>query len=69
MRKKDQKEDLGSFLEYMFTAQVLALAGQLRMQAAARGDSTNRDYEKKAVKLIKSAKDAVIARWTIDFPE
>lgn len=67
--KKAKKESLETLLQYMLTAQVLALATRLRMQAAARGDTSTRDYEQKAVRLIKSAKDAVMSRWHLDLPE
>lgn len=67
--RKAQKESLESLLQSIFTAQVLALATRLRMQAAARGDTVTRDYELKAVRLIKSAKDAVMSRWRLDLPE
>lgn len=69
LRKRAQKESLEGLLQSIFTAQVLALATQLRMQAAARNDTTLRDYEKRAVRLIKSAKEAVMSRWQLDLSE
>ena len=69
MIRKAKKESLEGLLQYIFTAQVVLLATQLRMQAAARNDTTSRDYEQRAVRLIKSAKDAVMSRWQLDLPE
>jgi hypothetical protein len=69
MIRKKEKQSLEEILQSIFTAQVLSLASQLRMEAFARGDTTKRDYENKAVQLVMNAREAVMTRWKLDLRE
>jgi hypothetical protein len=69
MKKTEpSKYDTKTLLEHILTAQVLLLARQIRADDAARGKTMKVDYERKAVQLIKNAREAIIFRWNYELP-
>lgn len=69
MKKTEpSKYDTKALLEHILTAQVLLLARQLRADDTARGKVGKIDYERKAVQIIKNAREAIIFRWNYELP-
>jgi hypothetical protein len=57
-----------TLLELILTSQVLLLARQLRADDALKGKESKVDYERKAVQIVKNAREAVLFRWNYEFP-
>lgn len=60
--------DTKTLLEYILAAQVLILARQLRAEDTARGKTAKVDYERKAVQIIRNAREGIIFRWNYELP-
>ena len=67
-KTKPSMFDTKELLEYILASQVLLLARQLKADDAARGKTTKVDYERKAVQIIKNAREAIIFRWNFELP-
>jgi hypothetical protein len=69
MKKTEpSKYDTKALLEHILAAQVLLLARQLRADDAVRGNTAKVDYERKAVQIIRNAREAIIFRWNYELP-
>jgi|CXWL01.1.fsa_nt_gi hypothetical protein len=69
MRKTEPpKLDTKTLLEHILASQVLLLARQLRADDTARGKESKVDYERKAVQIIRNAREAVLFRWNYELP-
>ena len=69
MRKSDIPGlDTKALLEHILTSQGLLLARQLRSDDSAREKTAKVDYERKAVQLIRNAREAIIFRWNYELP-
>ena len=69
MRKTEpSKFDTKTLLEHILASQVLLLARQLRADDTARGKESKVDYERKAVQIIRNAREAVLFRWNYELP-
>lgn len=60
--------DTKTLLEHILTSQVLLLARQLRIDDSARSKTNKVDYERKAVQLIRNAREAIMFRWNYELP-
>jgi len=57
-----------ALLEHILASQVILLARQLRADDTARGKVGKIDYDRKAVQIIKNAREAIIFRWNYELP-
>jgi len=57
-----------TLLEYILASQVLLLARQFRADDTARGKVGKVDYDRKAVQIIRNAREAVLFRWNYELP-
>jgi hypothetical protein len=60
--------DNKTLAELILTAQVLSLARQLKAEDRAKGKEDKIDYERKAIEIIKSARDGIMFRWNYELP-
>lgn len=60
--------DTKTLLEHILASQVLLLARQLRADDTARGKEGKVDYERKAVQIIRNAREAILFRWNYELP-
>ena len=60
--------DTKTLLEHILTSQVLLLARQLRADDVSHGRTAKADYERKAVQIIRNAREAIIFRWNYELP-
>jgi hypothetical protein len=60
--------DIKTLLEHILVSQVLLLARQLRADDTARGKVTKVDYDRKAVQIIRNAREAILFRWHYELP-
>jgi hypothetical protein len=62
------KCNIKTLLERILASQVLLLARQLRADDTARGKVGKVDYDRKAVQIIRNAREAILFRWNYELP-
>ena len=53
-----------NLLADIFVAQVLVLAGQLKLKAESKGTKSSSDYTSDAIRLIRESKTKILASLT-----
>jgi hypothetical protein len=60
--------DTKTLLEHILVSQVLLLSRQLRADDTVRGKVRNVGYDRKAVQIIRNAREAILFRWNYELP-
>jgi len=60
--------DTKTLLEHIFVSQVLLLSRQLRADDTVRRKVRNVDYDRKAVQIIRNAREAILFCWNYELP-
>ncbi len=68
-RFKSDREATQAAFEYVFTAQALLLARQLRLEDSLQGKKLSRDYERRAVELIENARENIMFKFDYKIPD